>query len=82
MLRSLRKVASGFLAGLMLLSASAMAENVPNDVPLQQIAAEAGATTITRKRLKQKSTIISLFAICPQSLRRTHGKPIARWPMG
>lgn len=43
MLRSLRKVASGFLAGLMLLSASAMAENVPNDVPLQQIAAEAGA---------------------------------------
>lgn len=43
MLRSLRKVASGFLAGLMLLSASAIAENVPNDVPLQQIAAEAGA---------------------------------------
>lgn len=43
MLRSLRKVASGFLAALMLLSASAMAENVPNDVPLQQIAAEAGA---------------------------------------
>ena len=43
MLRSLRKVASGFLAGLMLLSASAMAENIPNDVPLQQIAAEAGA---------------------------------------
>lgn len=43
MLRSLRKVASGFLAALMLLSASAMAENIPNDVPLQQIAAEAGA---------------------------------------
>ena len=43
MLRSLRKVASGFLAGLMLVSASAMAENIPNDVPLQQIAAEAVA---------------------------------------
>ena len=52
MLRSLRKVASGFLAGLMLLSASAMAENVPNDVPLQQIAAEAGADNYYQEAIK------------------------------
>ena len=82
MLRSLRKVASGFLAGLMLLSASAMAENVPNDVPLQQIAAEAGADNYYQEAIETEIYNYSLFAICPQPLRRTHGKPIARWPMG